>query len=323
MAAIEWGKQMMAQAMVIGTVAAALTAAYGAPGEDEEWEFYLTPNSPNFGKFRISESYVDMTAGLGQHMALFARLFSGKETGRWETTDADPGRIMGNFARGKLAPVPSMVVDYFMGKSIGGDKVMSLPWIVSHTTPLIAQDVYKAFQNEERGLAAALSVAMFFGLGAQSREAKTSSRSDMANSIRVMRKQGKVDRILAYVQSHLEEAAIQEAKTKLKTANDEEKPVLEKIVAGDPGELAEAVKKERFDIALRASENMASDGKGVSSAIAILKEIAPNRREAEAIWKKAYISRYGSLTEFSGGRTVPKKAAMAALARLRKNYGSN
>jgi N12 class adenine-specific DNA methylase len=324
MAAIEWGKQMMAQAIVIGTVAAALTAAYGDPGEDEEWEFYLTPNSPNFGKFRISESFIDMTAGLGQHMALFARLFSGKETGRWETTDADPGRIMGNFARGKLAPVPSMVVDYFMGKSISGDKVMSLPWLISHSTPLITQDVYKAFRTEEKSLAAALTVAMFFGLGAQSREAKTKSRSDLANSIRTMKKQGKADRVLEAVQSHLEEAAINEAQTKLKTANENEKPVLERIIAGDRAELADAVKKERFDIAIRASEDMAStDGKGVRAAVAILKEIAPNRREAEAIWKKAYISRYGSLTEFTGGRTVPKKAALAALARLKKNYGSN
>lgn len=328
----EWAKQMAAQTAIMTLVVSALAAAFGDPGDDEEWDWYANPSNPNFGRLRIGSTYIDMTSGIGAHVALLGRLVTGKQVDRWETKDIDRWRMFLNYGRTKLAPVPGIVADWMDGQSIGQDPFGSYEWATSKVVPLSIQDVVKTVREEGLPLGAIVSTMMFFGLGAQTREAKTRSRADISNEIRAMRKQGKSpDKIQAALKKHLEYTAKLEAKEKLRTANPDEKASLESVVAGDSQQaMVNAVEKEKYDLTIRALEMLSSEDRtkkkaadedsSIMTARSLLKEIAPTYSEAQAMFNRAYMAKHGRLTEVVGGRFVPKKGVLAARRRLRAIY---
>lgn len=334
--AIEMGKQVMAQGMIIGLVSAALAAAFGAPGDDEEWDFYWNPTHAKFGQMRVSNEYFDMTAGLGQHLSYFARVISGQHNDRWEEKETDKWRLSESYGRGKLAPIPSMYADYLAGSSMGGDKFGSYDWWLSKLLPLSSQDVTKAFKNEDIPLASAASVLMFFGVGAQSRDEEMKARKDAINEVRAAQKQNKPQsEILELMNRHFAEQAAIEAKEELRTAEPEQKAALEKVIAGtESPELDAAIEKEKGDLALIASVMLstedktkgksANDDKAIETARNLLKTIAPTYDEANAIYTDGYKRRNGSITEIVGSgsnkRFVLKKSVAQARRRLKMLY---
>jgi hypothetical protein len=334
-------KQTAAQMAILGLTVAGLMAAFGDPGDDEEWDFYWDPRSPDFGKIRIGQTMVDMTAGLGQHASLVTRMF-GTEVRRWEgPTDAKTGSIMLTYGRGKLAPIPGMVADFLSdnGKSMSGETAGTLPWYVDKLGPLILQDVVKTSDEEGIPVGPVLSLLMFFGIGAQTRDERIKARGDAANEIRAMRKRGaSPEKIQEALNDHLKHTAGLEAKEDLRTADPEDAAALESVVSGsDSPAMTDAVQKEKHDIALRALEMLSTEDRkgdkksgedaGITTARSLLKEIAPTFEEAEALFKAAYKQRNGSLTELvgpAGAKRFKKKESVAkAQARLRAIYGKH
>jgi uncharacterized coiled-coil protein SlyX len=338
MVAVEMTKQVAAQMAIMGIAAAALTAAYGAGGDDEEWQFYYDPRNPDFGKIRIGRTMVDMTPGLAQHASLIARMF-GTEVRRWEgASEAKTGTILMNYGRGKLAPIPSMVADFMSDnkQSLSGTKAGSGEWFYDRFAPLIVQDVYKTTKEEGIPMGSALSLMMFFGIGAQTREERVKARGDLANELRAARKQGKSqDQIQKIVKEHLKNAAKSEAKEDLRTADPETMAEIQKVIAGEASPaLIEAMEKEKGDIALRAVEKLSSEDRankkgtgeddGIQTSREILRSIAPTPEEAIELFENAYKEKYGRLTELVGEKGhkhyVPKKSVRAARIRIRAMY---
>jgi N12 class adenine-specific DNA methylase len=331
----EWAKQFAAQAGIMALAIGGLTLAFGDPGEDEEWDWYGDPQSPDFGKIRLGSTPIDMTSGLGQHVSLLARMVTGKQVNRWDEEDVNRWRMFVNYGRGKLAPTPGLVADWMAGQSIGQDEFGSAEWVKGKITPLSIQDVVKTFKEESIPLGVVVSTMMFFGMGAQTREAKVKARKDMVNELRAMKKQGKPEKIQAALAKHLEYTAKLEAKEKLRTADPEDAAKLEKVVAGETSpELSEAIQKEKYDITLSAIEMLSTEDprkkkapqgdQSITNARTLLRTLAPTYEEANALFTEAYKERNGSLTELVGPegekRYVVKKSVLGARRRLRAMY---
>jgi N12 class adenine-specific DNA methylase len=328
MVVMEWGKQLAAQAMIMSMAIGGLTAAFGEPGEDEWWDWYGSLISPNFGRIRINNTVIDMTAGLGQHLSYLARIFTGRQKNRWEETEIDSLRALVTYGRGKLAPLPSTVVDYLAGKSMNRTEFGTLKYAAESTAMLSMQDWYDAATKEGMPLAPVISALTFFGFGAQVRDPRVTSRKDVVNELRAAKKQGKPD---DYVQDmldeHLKESAIYEAKTRLRTAdpNDPERiATLERIAAGqDSPELDAAMEKERQDVVLMAAQNLPEEGtrvKSVTAARDLLRAIAPTHKDASELYTQAYRNMYGPTFEVVGNQFRVKKNVLAARRRLRQMY---
>ncbi len=327
----EWTGQMAAQVAIMTLVVSALKAAFGEPGDDEKWDWFGNPQSPNFGRLRIGSTYIDMTAGLGAHVSMLARMITGKQVNRWETEDVERWRTFINYGRSKLAPIPGIGADWMNDMSIGHDPFGSPEWFAGKVIPLSVQDTYNTIKGEGPAVGLGISAMMFFGFGAQTREARVNARKDLANEVRVMKKQGKSPEVIQKaIDDHLKNAAKLEARQQLRVADPEQKPALEKIIAGeDSGELEDAKTKERFDIVTRAAEMLSSesgglrksaDDPGIKAARDILKAIAPTEAEAVELYNAAYRRSYGSTMEVVDKRLRPKRNVVAARRRLRALY---
>lgn len=326
----EWSKQAAAQVAIIGLVTAALYAAFGPPGDDEEWDFGWRLTDPNFGKIRIGNTQFDLTAGLGQHLAFVSRIGFGTQAGRWETTEVDKWRLFTNYGRGKLAPVPSMFVDYLAGKSVGGEEFGSPGWIRDALVPLAMQDVWDA-RNEDPALAAGIAAAVFFGIGTQSYSERIKERNDTVNELRAMQTQGKSqEQINELLRKHFAHQASLEAKQALRTET-ENTDALQKVAdQEDSPELEAAIQKEKGDLALMASvmlstedrtqEKSAKTDEAITTARALLKATAPTFDEANKLFTEAYHRRNGSTREYVGGLWRTKKNVAAARRRLYLMY---
>lgn len=327
----EWTGQMAAQVAIMTIVVSALKAAFGEPGDDEKWDWFGNPQSPNFGRLRIGSTYIDMTAGLGAHVSMLARMITGKQVNRWETEDVERWNTFTNYVRSKLAPMPGIGADWMKGRSIGGEQFGSPEWVASKTVPLSFQDIRETFKGEGPILGSIVSTMMFFGFSAQTHEARVNARKDLANEVRAMKKQGKSPEVIQKaIDDHLNNAAKLEARQQLRVADPEQKPALEKIIAGEAsGELEDAKTKERFDIVTRAAEMLSSesgglrksvDDPGIKAARDILKAIAPTEEEAVELYNAAYRRSYGSTMEVVDKRLRPKRNVVAARRRIRALY---
>ena len=341
MAAKEWTKQAAAQVAIMGIAVAALTAAFGDPGDDEEWDWYGDPRSPNFGRIRIGNSLIDMTAGLGQHLSLYSRLFSGTQVDRWETKDTQKLSLFGRHLRGKLAPIPSTFVDYLAGESMNRDKFNSMEWWFGKAAPLALQDAYKTIQEEGFPAGPLLATWMVLGGGVQMYEGRTEARADVANELRSLKKQGKTEKAQELLNKHLENAASEEAKEAIRTAEPEEQSSLQKVIDGtESPELTAAIEKEKFDIILKASQRIStdqirrsndeklafsgSDDKGRTTARSLVQVMVPTVEEAIRLYDAAYKAQNKTLFEWKvvngQKQRVVKTSVSAGRARIRQLY---
>lgn len=332
MIATEWAKQAVAQAAIMGITVAGLTAAFGAPGDDEEWDWYWNWKSPKFGNIRIGSSYIDMTFGLGQHLSYLVRMMTGKQIDRWEARDIRSGDLFSRYMRGKLSPVASVIGDYFTGKSIGGEEFGSAEWFKGHLTPLMVQDINET-RTEGPVLSTALSLLMFFGANSQTYEARVKERKDIANELRAMKKQGQSpEKIKTTLDKHLAHAAALEAKNDLRTADPDAVAGLQKVIDSKASpELNEAIQKEQYDLILNASGRVSSDAprlsddkdfngsddKGRLTSRSLIPLMIPDVKTAIDLYHAAYRDKNNSIYDNNGKK---KATVWAGEARIRSIY---
>ena len=234
-----------------------------------------------------------------------------------------------------MAPVPSMMTDYVFGPTTPNVKFGTIDWALGHVLPLMYQDWEQA-QSEGPVVGNALALLAYFGQNSRTQEERVKERVDVSNELRVLQKRGespeKIQEVLA---KHLTHTAGLEAKAKLKIADPDDVPALEKVVSGESSpELTEAIQKEKHDITLRALEMLSTEDKkkekkpgedaGISTARTLLRTLAPTYDEANALFEAAYKQRNGSLRELVGEkghkRWQFKPSVTAARRRMKAIY---
>lgn len=166
----EYAKYALGMGLVI-------SAASQVPGVEIEHD----PRSSDFGKIRIGDTRLDMMSGFQQAAVFLAKQISSKnksaQTG--EVEDMDARRWLANltrFARTKLAPLPSTVLDLKLGEDVVGEAVNptrsiddALKFGAGLVFPITYHDIYKVLTGEY-GLdeKMALSLTAMLGAGVQS-----------------------------------------------------------------------------------------------------------------------------------------------------------
>ncbi len=82
----------------------------------------MDPEKPQFGSFRLGDTYIDLTFGQAQYVTLVARLL--KAAGERETNPKGMDDAIGSFMRKKLSPIAGAV------------------WNLSHNTDFLGQPIY-------------------------------------------------------------------------------------------------------------------------------------------------------------------------------------
>jgi len=134
------------------------------------WEAEKDPRNAEFMSIRIGNMRIDPWAGYRQFLVLYTRLATG--TGVSSVTgaeyEADPIKTLTNFLRGSLAPVPSILWDFWTGRNFLGvavDLTNAEQWI-QRIAPFAVQDIWEAFDEGTREGMIAIIPAIF-GEGVQ------------------------------------------------------------------------------------------------------------------------------------------------------------
>jgi hypothetical protein len=129
-----------------GSAALGLMAAAGTQVETD-------PRSADFGKVKIGNTRYDFWAGnqqIARYMAQLAtgqtKTVTGKNAGK--ITDKDRIKVVGDFLRSKLAPLPGTGVNLLSGKDFLGEKLTPVGVAVDTLAPIFLQDLYEAGQAE-------------------------------------------------------------------------------------------------------------------------------------------------------------------------------
>jgi hypothetical protein len=158
----------LAKFVGVGLSVLALAQLGGAEVEDD-------PRSSDFGKIKSGNTRWDIWGGFQQYIRVFAQLLSGQRkssnSGNIQELDGsgafgtNRGDVATSFARGKLAPVPSMAWNFISGTTPTGDDVTVLGEAKSHLMPLMVGDMKEAIKD--RGVSALFTVGMptIFGVG--------------------------------------------------------------------------------------------------------------------------------------------------------------
>lgn len=136
----------------------------------ELWDVERDPRSGEYMSIRIGNMRIDPWAGYRQFAVLYARLVTG--TGVSSVTGAeyevDPLKALWSFTRSSLAPLVSIILDFWTGRNFLGEKVdVANPkqW-VERIAPFAIQDIWEAFRDSwKSGVIAPLPA--IFGLGVQ------------------------------------------------------------------------------------------------------------------------------------------------------------
>lgn len=214
-------------AAAVGMTALGLLKASGAQVETD-------PRSSDFGKARVGDTRFDIFAGFQQYIRLGAQLLpdfgtdlpvgavKSPLTGRVRQYGRGfhpPTRLKQtmDFAENKLAPVPSMIVDLFRGRSRFPEKpiiptVQAIaeereiterrrpkrqidPWDVAQDaiTPLALRDAIDAVAEWGPETGSFMAVPAFFGVGIQTMPSPKAAPSPIPESLldRVLAKQGR------------------------------------------------------------------------------------------------------------------------------------
>lgn len=164
----------MAKFIGTGMLVLGIAKMGGAEVEDD-------PRSSDFGKIKSGNTRWDIWGGFQQYVRLAAQMLTGEKkastSGNITKLDGKGafgqtrGSILMQFARGKLAPVPSEILDFSMGKDVIGNTV-TIGSEAQKNLPLVLQDIAQA--ASDKGVQGALGVGIpsMFGVGVQTYEDK-------------------------------------------------------------------------------------------------------------------------------------------------------
>jgi hypothetical protein len=162
-------KALVDMAKMIGLGATTVGLFSLVPGASVEKD----PRSPDFGKIKVGNTRWDVWGGFQQYVRLASQLFSGYEKkasgnvvplgpARNENTKAE--KFFG-FFRGKLSPIPSLLVDYGMGKTAVGEDVELTSEMKEHLIPMIGNDVMDAWKEQGAMSLVYTGIPSFLGVG--------------------------------------------------------------------------------------------------------------------------------------------------------------
>lgn len=171
--------------------------AYGCDEADENNKDCATveydPRSSDFGKIRIGNTRWDIWGGFQQYVRISAQLLKGETKsinsgaiqdlsgeGQFKKTRADQ---LFAFFRGKLAPVPSFVVDQLAGRDVLGNKVTLQESVISRLTPLMLSDLTKSMQQDGVKALFTQGIPATFGVGVQNYLPKGFENKDMKDPV--------------------------------------------------------------------------------------------------------------------------------------------
>lgn len=135
----------------------------------------LDPRSSLFGKIKIGQTTIDVTAGMGPLITLVARLVTGStKNQKGEVKEMNTGQfgspttmdVVNNFWEGRLSPIAGAVRDWLKGENFQGQKPTLASTAAGLVTPLPFQTMMQARNEPDVGAAIASSVADFLGLNA-------------------------------------------------------------------------------------------------------------------------------------------------------------
>lgn len=132
----------MAKFIGFGVTVLAISQLSGA-------EVELDPRSTDFGKIKVGNTRYDIWGGFQPYIRVMAQLLTGqrKFTTTKDIANANRKDVLETFLRGKLAPVPSMGVDFLQGKTLTGQDVTIKQEAAQHLLPLLSSDIYDAMQD--------------------------------------------------------------------------------------------------------------------------------------------------------------------------------
>jgi hypothetical protein len=177
-------KTKMRAAMGIVGVSSGLMSLFALAGYEVETD----PNSSSFGKATVGNRKIDLTLGYGSYITWMARMLTGKtKTAEGVTkslTDLTPeqeaageiravgsggapmgrGSVTGSFLRNKLATVPSVMLDYFLGETNIGKKPTASLEAGDRLPPMFLSDFWDIVQDDkmgtfEKGFTSLMSIA--------------------------------------------------------------------------------------------------------------------------------------------------------------------
>ena len=136
------------------------------------WEVGLTPNSSNYGKIRIGNTWVDPWAGYQQNVRFTAQMLTGKATSPETGAEYPVERLeaAARLGRGIVAPLPSLLIDIVTGKTFEGYKLnLKNPrqW-ANRMAPLVADDAVEAFTESGPTIGAAVTALAIQGVSVYS-----------------------------------------------------------------------------------------------------------------------------------------------------------
>ncbi len=141
----------------------------------DDAEVETDPRSTDFMKIKSGNTRWDIWGGFQQYIRFVAQFSTGEKkaatSSEIKQLDGEGafgetrGSITVRFLRGKLAPVPASVWNLATGKNLVGEEANLKTELYKSAIPLIAQDLYEAYQEEGTKSFLKVGLPAVFGIG--------------------------------------------------------------------------------------------------------------------------------------------------------------
>ena len=171
----------MAQFIGFGSTILAIAKAGGADVE-------IDPRSTDFGKIKVGNTRWDIWGGYQQWIRTFTQMVTGqRKTAKGDIIDLSAKKfpyetrldIGAKFGIGKLAPVPSLVIDLMRGQKMFGEELKFDEEALSNMIPLYLNDMKEAIDDLGPEAIFTVGSPAFFGVGTQTYKSKEKGLSDI------------------------------------------------------------------------------------------------------------------------------------------------
>jgi hypothetical protein len=176
---IAYGRDM-GKMLALGSIVLSLFSLYGKTQRyDDEDKITVEddPRSSDFAKIKQGQTRWNIWGGFQPYVRVAAQVGFGSSksagSGRVQELDGDAafGRsrfdVLSSFVRGKLAPVPSSIVDLLGGRDAVGNKATPQSEAIEWVTPLGIGGVIDAWKERGYGSLYSVGLPSIFGVGTQ------------------------------------------------------------------------------------------------------------------------------------------------------------